>query len=130
MRGSLAQRSQRACASSRLPGTIVRDSFFFLFFPPVGVEVGLMSRRGAANSKEVDWISEERGVRCHTQMHDYPTRKGTGYPAKIDHPRQSRLSNVVQSAEKMGVDILSIDGFECVLELLHHAFGDHLIDCL
>jgi hypothetical protein len=38
MRGSPVQRLQRVCASSRLPGTIVRG--FFLL--PVGVEMGLM----------------------------------------------------------------------------------------
>jgi hypothetical protein len=54
----------------------------------------------------------------NSQMHDYPSCKGE----RITFHRNYGPTSL-QSAVRMGVDILSIDGFECATNILLRVSG-------
>lgn len=69
---------------------------------------GEVVRSGVADS-----IFEGAGLRCDSQVHDYPAREGA-LVSGGDWVYLLGLIFVSQSAVKAGVDCLSIDGFECI----------------
>jgi hypothetical protein len=68
----------------------------------------LLGTDGSASPK-INNLPQTESVYRDSQVHDHPARQGNkGYLSLL-----SSAHSIVQSAARMGVDILSIDGFEC-----------------